>query len=54
MVCVGIVVVVVNNDIGVVGVVYNSKIILVRIVYDFGLGWVMSNEWIGNVINWFW
>ena len=52
--CAGIVAGVGNNNIGVAGIAYNSKIIPVRIGYDGGSGWITSNEWIGNAINWSW
>ncbi|MBX2875036.1 MAG: S8 family serine peptidase, partial [Saprospiraceae bacterium] len=52
--CAGIAAGVGNNSIGIAGIAYNSKIIPVRIGYDGGSGWITSNEWIGNAINWAW
>ena len=53
--CAGIVAAVGNNNLGLAGVAYSTKIVPVRIAYDNGSGgWVSSNSWIGNAINWSW
>lgn len=53
--CAGIVAGVGNNNRGVAGVAYNTKIIPVRIAYSNSQGgWVTSNTWISNAINWAW
>lgn len=53
--CAGIVAGVGNNNRGMAGVAYNTKIIPVRIAYSNSQGgWVTSNTWISNAINWAW
>ena len=53
--CAGIVAAVAENNLGVAGVAYDSKIIPVRIAYTgTGGGWITSNTWIADAINWSW
>ncbi|MEO1712273.1 MAG: S8 family serine peptidase, partial [Bacteroidota bacterium] len=53
--CAGIVAASGNNSVGVAGVAYNVKIVPIRIAYsNSGGGWVTSNSWIANGMNWAW
>jgi len=53
--CAGIIAAQANNSIGMAGVAPNCKIIPVRIAYGNGSGgWITSDTWIGNAINWAW
>jgi subtilisin family serine protease len=53
--CAGIVAATANNNIGVAGVAYSAKIIPIRIAYSNAQGgWVTSNTWIANGMNWAW
>ncbi|MEM7659039.1 MAG: S8 family serine peptidase [Bacteroidota bacterium] len=52
--CAGIVAATANNNIGVAGVAYSCKIVPIRIAYSNGGGWITSNTWISNSINWAW